>query len=133
MQPRKQKLLQGIVELYTENAEPVGSQKLLNFCDLNISSATVRNELKSLEQNNYVIQPHTSAGRVPTAEAYRYYVKYFLKPSVPQEVLQFIQSNQASENLDQVKNLAQDIKQFAKFLAEELGQMVFIVFLIIFN
>ena len=71
---RKQKILAAIVESYIESGEPVGSKSLISEAGLNVSSATVRNDMAELTSLGYIVQPHTSAGRVPTAHGYRYYV-----------------------------------------------------------
>ena len=67
-------LLKGLVEEYIATGKPVGSEKLLEVLDVSVSSATVRNVLRDLEEDGYVTQPHTSAGRIPTDKGYRYYV-----------------------------------------------------------
>ena len=69
---RKKKLLEIVIEEYTATAEPVGSLKLAK--DLGLSSATIRNEMAALEKLGLLEQPHTSAGRIPTTEGYRWYV-----------------------------------------------------------
>ena len=76
MQPaqRKLKILKTIVEAYIENGEPVGSKALCSMLDFPVSSATVRNEMAELSEMGYLIQPYTSAGRVPSEDGYRYYV-----------------------------------------------------------
>lgn len=71
---RKQKILASIVESYIRTGEPVGSKTLLGGTGLSVSSATVRNDMAELTAQGYLAQPHTSAGRVPTAQGYRYYV-----------------------------------------------------------
>jgi len=73
---RKEALLETLVREYVKTAEPVGSLHLAERAGLDISAATVRNELSELEENGYLIQPHTSAGRVPTEAAYRYFVEH---------------------------------------------------------
>lgn len=77
MQPRIEKLLEIIIDTYIEKSQPVGSLELADF--LGCSSATIRNEMSKLEDAGYLEQPHTSAGRMPTEEAYLYYTKHFLK------------------------------------------------------
>lgn len=72
MTPRQEKILQAIVEQYAEVASPVGSSLLAKLFD--VSSATIRAEMAGLERAGYIMQPHTSAGRVPTDKGYRYYV-----------------------------------------------------------
>ncbi len=71
---RKEFILKTVVEDYIEYAEPVGSQRIVEDYGLKVSSATVRNELAFLEKAGYLLQPHTSAGRIPTDNGYRYYV-----------------------------------------------------------
>jgi heat-inducible transcriptional repressor len=72
MTSRQQQILSAIVEQYAEVASPVGSSLLAKV--FSVSSATVRAEMAELERDGYIMQPHTSAGRVPTDKGYRYYV-----------------------------------------------------------
>ena len=71
---RKKKILQAIIKNYLETGEPVGSRTISKYTDLNLSSATIRNEMSDLEEMGYIFQPHTSAGRIPTDAGYRLYV-----------------------------------------------------------
>ena len=71
---RKKKVLRSIVDIYIRTAEPVGSKALAALPDLNYSSATIRNEMADLTAMGYLEQPHTSAGRIPSAAGYRLYV-----------------------------------------------------------
>lgn len=71
---RKSKILQAIIRNYLETGEPVGSRTISKFSDLNLSSATIRNEMADLEEMGYILQPHTSAGRIPSDKGYRLYV-----------------------------------------------------------
>ena len=71
---RKKKVLRSIVDLYIRTAEPVGSKAIAELPDMNYSSATIRNEMADLTNLGYLEQPHTSAGRVPSAAGYRLYV-----------------------------------------------------------
>ncbi len=71
---RKRAILSAVIEDFIYSAEPVGSQRLVDKYNLSVSSATVRNELSILEELGYLSHPHTSAGRVPTDQGYRYYV-----------------------------------------------------------
>ncbi len=77
---RKKKILQIIIEDYIGTAEPVGSRTIARKYNLGISPATIRNEMSDLELLGFLEQPHTSAGRIPSAQAYRYYVDSMLKP-----------------------------------------------------
>lgn len=71
---RKKLILQAIVEDYIRNAEPVGSRSIAKKTDLNLSAATIRNEMGDLEDMGMLIQPHTSAGRIPSNAGFRFYV-----------------------------------------------------------
>lgn len=71
---RKKKILQAIIRNYLETGEPVGSRTISKYTDLNLSSATIRNEMSDLEEMGYILQPHTSAGRIPSDKGYRFYV-----------------------------------------------------------
>jgi heat-inducible transcriptional repressor len=71
---RKQKILTAIIQTYLETGEPVGSRTISKYTDLNLSSATIRNEMSDLTEMGYIQQPHTSAGRIPSDKGYRYYV-----------------------------------------------------------
>ncbi len=71
---RKRKILKAIIQTYLETGEPVGSRTISKYTDLNLSSATIRNEMADLEEMGYIVQPHTSAGRIPSDKGYRLYV-----------------------------------------------------------
>ena len=71
---RQKKILRCIVDLYIRTAEPVGSKVIAELPDMNYSSATIRNEMADLTAMGYLEQPHTSAGRIPSAAGYRLYV-----------------------------------------------------------
>lgn len=89
---RKEKLLKLIVEQFIKTAEPVGSSALIEEYDLPYSSATVRNEMADLEKMGYLEKTHTSSGRVPSSEGYRYYVDYLRNAEVDTTVRYQIQS-----------------------------------------
>ena len=78
MDERKQRILRAIIEDYVKSAEPVGSRTIAKNYNLGISPATVRNEMSDLEELGYLEQPHTSAGRIPSAKGYRLYVDSML-------------------------------------------------------
>ena len=71
---RKRKILKAIIKTYMETGEPVGSRTISKYPDLNVSSATIRNEMSDLTDMGYIVQPHTSAGRIPSDKGYRLYV-----------------------------------------------------------
>lgn len=83
LNPRGESVLRTLIETYLEAGEPVGSRLLAKRYPVPLSSATIRNVLSDLEDESLVAQPHTSAGRVPTERAYRYYVDRWLKAQPP--------------------------------------------------
>jgi heat-inducible transcriptional repressor len=76
---RRAAVLRAIVEEYVQTAQPVASQAIAQSRSLGVSSATVRNDMTQLEREGYIVQPHTSAGRIPTDQGYRYFVDHFTK------------------------------------------------------
>ena len=78
--PRKSKILMAIVESYIQTGEPVGSKALLEHLDISVSSATVRSEMAALAEMGYLLQPHTSAGRVPSHKGYRHDLDHSMQP-----------------------------------------------------
>lgn len=76
---RKITILKAIIKTYLETGEPVGSRTISKFTDLKLSSATIRNEMSDLEEMGYIIQPHTSAGRIPSDKGYRFYVDQIMQ------------------------------------------------------
>jgi heat-inducible transcriptional repressor len=77
---RKAAILRVVVEEYVATAQPVGSSAVARLPELSVSSATVRNEMGVLEREGYLVQPHTSAGRIPTDKGYRFFVDSLIKP-----------------------------------------------------
>src|ERR1700737_1290712 len=80
---RKASILRAIVEEYVETAQPVGSATIARSRDLGVSSATVRNDMTVLEREGYLVQPHTSAGRIPTDLGNRFFVDTSTRPALP--------------------------------------------------
>ena len=78
---RKIIILKTIIKNYLETGEPVGSRTISKYSGLNLSSATIRNEMSDLEEMGYIIQPHTSAGRIPSDKGYRFYVDSIMEDS----------------------------------------------------
>lgn len=108
---RKLKILQAIIRNYLDTGEPVGSRTISKYTDLNLSSATIRNEMADLEELGFIVQPHTSAGRIPSDKGYRLYVDLLLQDKV-QEVENM--KDILIEKADRLENLLQ---QVAKLLA----------------
>ena len=108
---RKIKILQAIIRNYLETGEPVGSRTISKYTDLNLSSATIRNEMADLEELGYIVQPHTSAGRIPSDKGYRLYVDRLMidKEREVEEMKELL-----LEKEEKMENL---LKQVAKTLA----------------
>ncbi len=105
---RKKKILQLIIEDYIASAEPIGSRAISRKHELGLSSATIRNEMSDLEDMGYLEQPHTSAGRVPSALGYRLYVDSLLSPqTISERDVALIQTwfEQKANKLDEVFRL----------------------------
>src|ERR1700733_3406561 len=77
---RKAAVLNAVVAEYIESSQPVGSQHVVDAPGVNVSSATVRSDMAALERDGYLIQPHTSAGRIPTDKGYRFFVDHLGGP-----------------------------------------------------
>ncbi len=80
MNERQARLLQAIIDEFIATALPVGSKQIVSHGHFEVSGATVRNEMQILSEEGFIAQPHTSSGRIPTAQGYRVYVREFLKP-----------------------------------------------------
>lgn len=117
---RKIKILQAVIRNYLETGEPVGSRTISRYTDLNLSSATIRNEMSDLEEMGYITQPHTSAGRIPTDKGYRLYVDNMMKEKmsdIDEREKKLSEKEQVLiEKVDKVETL---LKNMAKMLATD--------------
>ncbi len=111
---RKRKILQAIVEEYIESAEPVSSGSLVKA--LNCSSATIRNEMAELEQEGYLDKPHTSAGRIPSQQGYRYYIDELLT----EDKLTLREITYIKEKLETKVNELEDLTKIATTTISEI-------------
>ncbi len=109
---RKKKILQAVIRNYLETGEPVGSRTISKYTDLNLSSATIRNEMADLEELGYIFQPHTSAGRIPSDKGYRFYVDTMMEQK-EREVVEM--KEMLVERQDKMELL---LKQVVKVLAQ---------------
>jgi len=112
---RKKKILRAVVESYVQTAEPVGSKSILELSDLNVSSATIRNELAELTELGYLEQPHTSAGRIPSPKGYRLYVNELME----EQRLSIEETRQINEALHlKMKELDKVIDQAGRMVSQ---------------
>ena len=108
---RKVKILDAIIRNYLATGEPVGSRTISKYTDLNLSSATIKNEMADLEEMGYIVQPHTSAGRIPSDKGYRLYVDHLMeeKDREISEMKDFV--------IEKTEKMEKVLKQAAKLLA----------------
>ncbi len=120
---RKKQILQAIIDEYIGSAEPVGSRAISKKHELGLSSATIRNEMADLEEMGYLIQPHTSAGRIPSDAGYRFYVNSLMKRyRIGLEAVERLQSELAGR----LQSLDRAVKR-AGFLASVLTDYTTVV------
>lgn len=128
---RQREILGIVVREYVATAKPVGSDMVCQLCSLGISPATIRNEFAELTEMGYLMQPHTSAGRVPTARGYRYFVEKLMEESdlpLSEQLLIRHQFHQIALDLDQWMKLAAavlaHVAQSAALIAAPQAQQV---------
>lgn len=109
---RKAKILNAIIKTYMETGEPVGSRTISKYTDLNLSSATIRNEMADLEEMGLILQPHTSAGRIPSDKGYRFYVDHMMLEKEKEW------EDTKSVLLQRVDRLENFLRQMARMLAQ---------------
>ncbi|MDT8340830.1 MAG: heat-inducible transcriptional repressor HrcA [Longimicrobiales bacterium] len=123
--PRERQVLEAVVRTYVETAEPAGSRTVGRRFDLGVSAATIRNTMSDLEEKGYLLHPHTSAGRVPTDRAYRFYVDRLIQP----RPLTSVEEAELAEALDPgaayaVEHLVRNATRALSLLSQELGLAV---------
>lgn len=123
MNERQQQILKTVIEVYVRSAEPVGSKAVADALELDVSPATVRNDMAELEAEGFLAQPHTSAGRVPTEKAYLHYLKYFVEaksaPGNDRKLKSAVEDN---------ANPEQALRSMARTLGELSGEMAVVAY-----
>lgn len=110
---RKVKILKAIIQNYLETGEPVGSRTISKYTDLKLSSATIRNEMADLEELGYIVQPHTSAGRIPTDKGYRLYVDDMMRQK---------EAELSSRELE-ISDREREVESMKEFLNEKVDKV----------
>lgn len=138
MNQRQEQLLKFVVESHISRAEPVGSKLLADEGDLEVSGATIRNEMRELEEQGFLTHPHTSSGRIPTEAGYKYYVENImlsvvLSKKIRSEMEELSQPSFALDGLrcgkvKTEKELMAQIKRVGKFIAEWTDSAVVVAF-----
>ncbi len=122
--PRKETILKYIVETYIKEAEPIGSKLLSEDTGLEVSGATLRNEMRELEEEGLLTHPHTSSGRIPTEAGYRYYVEHLMKPEVIGKKI----TDKIGTALGGYREMDRKLKMFARIVSEMCGTAVIVSF-----
>jgi heat-inducible transcriptional repressor len=120
---RQAAILEAVVNEYIGSAEPVGSSHVAHAPGVEVSSATVRSEMVALEREGYLVQPHTSAGRIPTDKGYRFFVDHLTQPGV----LGPIQHRQVTSFFDQVYGEMEEMLERTTGLLSELTSYAAVV------
>jgi heat-inducible transcriptional repressor len=116
MNERKIKILEAIIHDYIQTGDPVGSRTISKKYDLGISSATIRNEMADLEEMGFIVQPHTSSGRIPSDRGYRLYVDRLMEcPSIAPDIEQVI-GGILKSHIDQVDTLLQETAKIVSLM-----------------
>ncbi len=121
MEKRQELILKTIIKEYIKTAAPIGSEGLVEKYNLDISSATVRNEMADLEEAGYIAQPHTSAGRIPTEKAYNFYLENLSEKKLSEAEAKIFE--EALRKKDE-----ENFKQAAKIMARISGGTIFWAF-----
>lgn len=124
MNTRQQNLLKFIIENYIKTAEPIGSKFLAENTNLDVSGATIRNEMRALEEEGFLTHPHTSAGRIPTEFGYQFYVENLMRVvDIKKKVKEDLKQINKSEE-DKIRG----IKNSSKYIAEFISNAVIVAF-----
>lgn len=129
MDERKQRILQAIIDDYILTAVPVGSRTISKKYAMGLSSATIRNEMSDLEELGYLDQPHVSAGRIPSAKAYRLYVDSLLQAGIlPDDSFESIQAHfdgrmhQMEDVIDHAADIISSLTQYTAVVLPPKGK-----------
>ena len=118
---RERDVLEAVIRLYVETAEPTGSQALSVRYDLGVSSATIRNTMADLEHKGFLTHPHTSAGRVPTDLAYRFFVDRLVQPTAITKTERAHLERELWAGQSSVERIVQNAARALGLLVNELG------------
>ncbi len=128
LKERQKEVLRIIVSTYVKSVSPVGSRTIAKHYRNELSPATIRNEMHDLEERDYIKQPHTSAGRVPTDKGYRYFVDHLMsEPKVPPHVAALV-AREYRDRMDNVEALIERTSKILSTLSEQAGLVIFPTF-----
>ncbi len=118
---RERQVLEAVIDMYVETAEPAGSRTIAKRYDLGVSAATIRNTMSDLEDRGYLAHPHTSAGRVPTDHAYRVYVDSLMSPALPTPTERDALRRELATGGNGIEGLLRKAAEVLGVLTKELG------------
>lgn len=121
---REFRVLEAVIQVYIETAEPAGSQTVVQRFPLGVSSATIRGTMSELEEKGYLYHPHTSAGRIPTDRAYRWYVDNLIRLSPPSTEDQRLLQAELAPSRSAMEAILRRAAQVLGVLTQELGVAV---------
>jgi heat-inducible transcriptional repressor len=125
LSPRERRVLDAVVRIYVDTAEPAGSRNVTRRYDLGVSPATVRNTMSDLEEKGYLLHPHASAGRVPTDRAYRVFVDQLMQPvPLSREERERLLTELDPQGSSAVERLVRRATRALGLLSQELGVAV---------
>jgi heat-inducible transcriptional repressor len=117
---RQEKILQVLIKEYIDSAMPISSDLLKKRSNLNVSPATIRNELQELTDLGYIMQPHTSAGRIPTEKGYEFFVEILFDTNDPSQYI-YREIKEAKEKIEKELQLAQELTKSLSELSTTLS------------
>ena len=122
---RQKNILRIIVGMYVKTVTPVGSRNISKFYQNKLSPATIRNEMHDLEERGLIKQPHTSAGRIPTDDGYRYYVDHLMNEVVVPPHLTTLIAREFRDRIDNLETLIEKTSKILSSLSEQAGIVIF--------
>lgn len=118
---RERQVIEAVIHAFVETAEPAGSRTIAKRYNLGVSAATIRNTMSDLEEKGYLYHPHTSAGRVPTDQAYRVYVDRLMEPTVPTPTQTDRIRRELHGGANAIESLLEKAAEVLGVLTQELG------------
>ena len=118
---RERQVIEAVIHAFVETAEPAGSRTIAKRYNLGVSAATIRNTMSDLEEKGYLYHPHTSAGRVPTDQAYRVYVDSLMEPTVPTPTQTDRIRRELHGGANAIESLLEKAAEVLGVLTQELG------------
>jgi len=118
---RERQVIEAVIHAFVETAEPAGSRTIAKRYNLGVSAATIRNTMSDLEEKGYLYHPHTSAGRVPTDQAYRVYVDSLMEPTVPTRTETDQIRRELHHGASVIESLLEKAAEVLGVLTQELG------------